>query len=52
VDSSGAIIGGLIKAILNNTMSILGVNVYAQAIVKGFLLLGAVAFDVYSKTKT
>jgi putative multiple sugar transport system permease protein len=48
----GAIIGGLIMGILNNGMSIMGVSVFWQQIVKGFVLLAAVAFDVYSKTKT
>jgi len=47
----GAIIGGLIMGILNNGMSIMGVSVFWQQIVKGLVLLGAVAFDVYSKSK-
>lgn len=48
----GAIIGGLIIGILNNGMSIMGVSVFWQQIIKGLVLLGAVAFDVYSKTKS
>jgi len=48
----GAIIGGLIVGILNNGMSIMGFNIFVQAVVKGFVLLGAVAFDVYSKSKS
>ncbi|MBN2220820.1 MAG: sugar ABC transporter permease [Vallitaleaceae bacterium] len=48
----GAIIGGLIMGILNNGMSIMGVSVFWQQIVKGLVLLGAVAFDVYSKSKS
>jgi putative multiple sugar transport system permease protein len=48
----GAIIGGLIMGILNNGMSIMGVSVFWQQIVKGLVLLAAVAFDVYSKTKS
>lgn len=48
----GAIVGGLIMGILNNGMSILGVSVFWQQIVKGLVLLGAVAFDVYSKSKS
>jgi putative multiple sugar transport system permease protein len=47
----GAIIGGLIVGVLNNGMSIMGINIFIQAIVKGLVLLGAVAFDVYSKSK-
>lgn len=48
----GAIIGGLIMGILNNGMSIMGINVFWQQIVKGLVLLAAVAFDVYSKSKS
>lgn len=48
----GAIIGGLIMGILNNGMSIAGVSVFIQQIIKGLVLLGAVAFDVYSKSKS
>lgn len=48
----GAVIGGLIMGILNNGMSIMGVSVFWQQIVKGLVLLAAVAFDVYSKSKT
>ncbi|HYE81954.1 MAG TPA: hypothetical protein VEG39_07295 [Clostridia bacterium] len=48
----GAIIGGFIIGILNNGMSIMGINVFWQKIVKGLVLLIAVAFDVYSKSKS
>ena len=48
----GAMIGGLIMGILNNGMSIMGVSTFWQSIVKGLVLLAAVAFDVYSKSKT
>lgn len=48
----GAIIGGLIMGILNNGMSIAGVSVFVQQIIKGLVLLAAVAFDVYSKSKS
>lgn len=48
----GAIIGGLIMGILNNGMSIMGVNIFVQKVVKGMVLLAAVAFDVYSKSKS
>ncbi len=47
----GAVIGGLIMGILNNGMSIMGINIFWQSIVKGLVLLLAVAFDVYSKSK-
>ncbi len=47
----GAIVGGLLMGVLNNGMSILGVSIDWQQAIKGFVLLAAVAFDVYSKSK-
>lgn len=47
----GALIGALIMGILNNAMSILGISQDAQQVVKGLVLLAAVAFDVISKQK-
>jgi putative multiple sugar transport system permease protein len=47
----GAIIGGLIMGLLNQGMSIMGIDIFVQAVVKGLVLLGAVAFDVLSKSK-
>jgi putative multiple sugar transport system permease protein len=48
----GAVVGGLFIGILNNGMSILGVSTDWQQAIKGFVLLAAVAFDLYSKTRT
>lgn len=48
----GAIIGGLLMGVLNNGMNILGVSIDWQQSIKGLVLLGAVAFDVYSKSKS
>lgn len=48
----GAVIGGLIMGILNNGMSIMGVSTFWQDIAKGLVLLAAVAFDVFSKSKS
>jgi len=48
---SGAVIGAFIMGILNNGMSIMGVSTFWQNIIKGLVLLAAVAFDVYSKSK-
>jgi putative multiple sugar transport system permease protein len=48
---TGAIIGGFIMGIMNNGMSIMGVETFWQDIVKGLVLTGAVAFDVFSKSK-
>lgn len=48
----GAIVGALLMGVLNNGMSIMGVSIDWQQAIKGFVLLAAVAFDVYSKSKT
>ncbi|MDR0690339.1 MAG: sugar ABC transporter permease [Spirochaetaceae bacterium] len=48
----GAVVGGLFIGILNNGMSILGVSTDWQQAIKGFVLLAAVAFDLYSKTRS
>ncbi|PDQ21511.1 ABC transporter permease [Mesorhizobium sanjuanii] len=47
----GAVVGGFIMGVMNNGMSIMGVNVDWQQVVKGLVLLGAVVFDVYNKNK-
>jgi len=47
----GAVIGAVIMGVLNNGMSIMGVSTFWQNIIKGLVLLAAVAFDVYSKSK-
>ncbi len=48
----GAIIGALFMGVLNNGMSIKGVGIDWQQAIKGMVLLGAVAFDVYNKSKS
>jgi len=48
----GAIVGGLVMGVLNNGMSIMGVSVDWQQAIKGLVLLGAVFFDVVTKSKT
>jgi putative multiple sugar transport system permease protein len=48
----GAIVGGLLMGVLNNGMSILGVSIDWQMAIKGFVLLAAVSFDVFSKSKS
>ncbi|MFD1721585.1 multiple monosaccharide ABC transporter permease [Amnibacterium endophyticum] len=47
----GAIVGGLIIGVLNNGMSILGIGIEYQQLIKGLVLLGAVAFDFYNKRR-
>ncbi|MBV7412441.1 sugar ABC transporter permease [Dermabacteraceae bacterium TAE3-ERU27] len=49
---AGAIVGGLIMGIINNGMSLMGVGSDWQLLIKGLVLLGAVAFDVYNKRKS
>ncbi|MCL1928725.1 MAG: sugar ABC transporter permease [Treponema sp.] len=48
----GAVVGGLFIGVLNNGMSILGVSTDWQQSIKGFVLLAAVAFDLYSKRRS
>lgn len=47
----GAVVGGLVMGVLNNGMSLLGVDNNWQQAIKGFVLLFAVIFDLYSKKK-
>src|SRR5690554_3528706 len=47
----GTLIGALIMGILNNGMSIMGISSNVQQVVKGLVLLAAVAFDVISKQR-
>lgn len=48
----GAIIGAFVMGVMNNGMSILGVNIDWQQVIKGLVLLAAVFFDVYNKNKS
>ncbi len=48
---SGAVIGAVFMGVLNNGMSILGVDANWQRAVKGLVLLMAVLFDVISKKR-
>lgn len=45
----GSMIGGLVMATLNNGLMLLGVGQDKTAVIKGLVLLAAVAFDVYNK---
>ena len=47
----GAVVGAIFMGVLNNGMSILGVDMNWQRAVKGMVLLGAVIFDIVSKKK-
>lgn len=48
---SGVVIGAIFMGVLNNGMSIYGIDANWQKIVKGAVLLAAVIFDVVSKNK-
>ena len=45
----GSIVGGLVMAVLNNGLQLMNVGSDLQQIIKGLVLLAAVAFDVYNK---
>jgi putative multiple sugar transport system permease protein len=47
----GAVIGAFIMGVMNNGMSIMGVGIDWQQVVKGLVLLAAVIFDVYNRNK-
>ncbi len=42
-------VGGLVMAVLNNGLQLLGVGADRTQVIKGFVLLAAVLFDVYNK---
>lgn len=48
----GAVVGAFLIGVLNNGMSIIGVGIDWQKVVKGLVLLAAVFFDVYNKNKS
>ncbi|WP_233402696.1 multiple monosaccharide ABC transporter permease [Marinomonas transparens] len=47
----GAVVGAFIMGVMNNGMSILGIGIDWQQVIKGLVLLLAVIFDVYNKQK-
>jgi len=48
----GAVVGAFLVGVLNNGMSIIGLGIDWQKVVKGVVLLLAVLFDVYNKNKS
>ncbi|PTM92751.1 multiple monosaccharide ABC transporter permease [Mycoplana dimorpha] len=48
---TGAVIGAFIMGVMNNGMSIMGIGIDYQQLIKGLVLLAAVFFDVYNKNK-
>lgn len=47
----GAMIGGLLMAVISNIMSLLGLPMQLQSVVKGIVLLLAVAFDLWNRRR-
>ena len=47
----GAVVGAFIMGVMNNGMSIMGIGIDYQQVIKGLVLLAAVCFDVYNKGK-
>lgn len=47
----GAVVGAFIMGVMNNGMSIMGIGIDYQQVIKGLVLLAAVVFDVYNKRK-
>jgi putative multiple sugar transport system permease protein len=47
----GAVVGAFIMGVMNNGMSIMGIGIDWQQVIKGLVLLAAVIFDVYDKNK-
>ncbi len=45
----GSMVGGLVMAVLNSGLSLMGIGADRTQVIKGLVLLAAVAFDVYSK---
>ncbi|MGF1563300.1 MAG: multiple monosaccharide ABC transporter permease [Geminicoccaceae bacterium] len=46
---TGAVVGAFIMGVMNNGMSIMGIGIDYQQVIKGLVLLAAVIFDVYNK---
>ncbi|MER2137727.1 MAG: multiple monosaccharide ABC transporter permease [Arthrobacter sp.] len=47
----GSIVGGLVMAVLNNGLQLLGIGADLTSIIKGLVLLIAVALDVWNKSQ-
>ena len=47
----GAVIGAFIMGVMNNGMSIMGIGIDWQQVIKGAVLMLAVFLDVYYKNK-
>jgi putative multiple sugar transport system permease protein len=45
------VVGAFLMGVLNNGMSLMGIGIDYQQMIKGLVLLAAVIFDVYNKRK-
>jgi putative multiple sugar transport system permease protein len=48
----GVVIGAIFMGVINNGMSIMGIDNNLQKVIKGMVLLAAVTFDVLSKRRS
>ena len=48
---TGVVVGAFIIGVMNNGMSIMGIGIDYQQVIKGLVLLAAVCLDVYNKNK-
>ncbi|MBB2922408.1 multiple monosaccharide ABC transporter permease [Cellulomonas cellasea] len=48
---TGAMVGGLIMGVMSNGMQLMGIDQSVQQMIKGLVLLLAVAFDIYNKRR-
>ncbi len=47
----GSMVGGMVMAVLNNGLQLMGIGADTTQIIKGLVLILAVSFDVYSKAQ-
>jgi putative multiple sugar transport system permease protein len=47
----GAVIGAFVMGVMNNGMSLLGIGIDVQQVIKGLVLLAAVCFDVLQRRR-
>src|SRR5471030_1046071 len=48
---TGAVVGAFIMGVMNNGMSIMGIGIDYQQVIKGLVLLAAVFLDVYNRNR-
>jgi len=48
---AGTVVGSLIIGVLNNGLVLLNVSPFWQQVIKGFVIIGAVVLDKYSRRK-